>query len=227
MEELSEEDFPKQYSPRNPTIKDCIELYELLPINKIDTNIESISSIINEKEDFLNEFLQKVDDRLTISKDHSEKDFIQCEYNRDSDSYRSPHSNEYFPPLSNCKYPSNELRELEKILNASFETYTHFYYSNLANSSVYCWDAGNSIEDGFCCAVLIKNTIKTSEREGVWNSNNVVTVAFKEKSGQIYANYKLITTVMLQMGFENKYNGKADLSGSLTRKVYYYCIIFI
>ena len=48
----------------------------------------------------------------------SGKDFIKCEYNRDSDNYRSPWSNEYFPPLDDGLKPLGDLRV--------FEVYTKF-----------------------------------------------------------------------------------------------------
>lgn len=215
----SETILSKNYSIPKPTIQDCIALYELLSINNIDKNIDGISSIIYEQDDLLNEFLQKIDDRLTISNQDPKGAFIKCEYNRDKDSYRSPFSNTYYPSLSDCQYPSEDLRILEKYLNSSFKIYTSFYYSSTACSSVYCWNSGNSIKDGFCCAILIKNSVETSESKGVWNSHNILTATFNEKNKQIYGDYKLISTVMLQMGFGNKYNGKADLSGSLSRKV--------
>ena len=51
----------KTYEPPNPTIKECIQLNQLMPIIDIDKNIDAISSVIYENDDLLNEFLQKVD----------------------------------------------------------------------------------------------------------------------------------------------------------------------
>ena len=53
----------KTYEPPNPTIKECIQLNQLMPIIDIDKNIDAISSVIYENDDLLNEFLQKVDNR--------------------------------------------------------------------------------------------------------------------------------------------------------------------
>ena len=50
----------KTYEPPNPTIKECIQLNQLMPIIDIDKNIDAISSVIYENDDLLNEFLQKV-----------------------------------------------------------------------------------------------------------------------------------------------------------------------
>merc|ERR1719431_2305231 len=41
------------------------------------------------------------------------KDYLLCDYNRDGDSYRSPWSNQYEPPLDDGAMPSERLRRLE------------------------------------------------------------------------------------------------------------------
>ncbi|KAL5981008.1 hypothetical protein ACLOJK_028928 [Asimina triloba] len=53
----------------------------------------------------------------------SGKEFILCEYNRDADSYRSPWSNRYHPPLEDGLLPSDELRKLEIEANDIFTIY--------------------------------------------------------------------------------------------------------
>ena len=58
----------KTYEPPNPTIKECIQLNQLMPIIDIDKNIDAISSVIYENDDLLNEFLQKVDNRTKVCK---------------------------------------------------------------------------------------------------------------------------------------------------------------
>ena len=39
--------------------------------------------------------------------------YLLCEYNRDADSYRSPWTNSYDPPLEDGYAPGPELRKLE------------------------------------------------------------------------------------------------------------------
>ena len=95
-EPQQEQPQPKTYEPPNPSIKECIQLNQLMPIMDIDKNIDAISSVIYENDDLLNEFLQKVDNRTKICKDDPKGEFIMCEQNRDGDSYRSPISNKYF-----------------------------------------------------------------------------------------------------------------------------------
>jgi len=42
----------------------------------------------------------KVNFSLEIAMDEAEgKEFLQCEYNKDGDSYRSPWSNKYYPEI--------------------------------------------------------------------------------------------------------------------------------
>ena len=97
MAEEEEQQQPAEGGP-NPTIKECIQLNQLMPIIDIDKNIDAISSVIYDNDDLLNEFLQKVDNRTKVCKDDPKGEFIMCEQNRDGDSYRSPISNQYFPP---------------------------------------------------------------------------------------------------------------------------------
>ena len=44
--------------------------------------------------------------------------FLQCDYNRDGDSFRSPWTNNYYPPIEDDEYepffPTGELAKFEK-----------------------------------------------------------------------------------------------------------------
>ena len=210
----------KVYAPPNPSIKECIKLNQILPVHQINQNIEAISSVIYEQDDILNEFLQKVDIRTEISREDPKGDFIKCEQNRDGDSYRSPLSNQYFPPPEeDAKYPSPKLRQLEEKMNKMFQMYTKAYYSSTAISSVYCWDIGETPQEGFGVAVLIKNSLSHEQNlnTGNWDSSNICTVSFQESNGQIKAKYELITTVSLTLAFDGKICGSVNLSGIVAR----------
>jgi capping protein beta len=125
----------------------------------------------NSKE-LIDEFTQSVDVPIyskidTNNKLTKPKKYIACEYNREKESYRSPWTNEYYPPLpldndSNEEEgiggeggmkPSLLLRNLEIQANQVFERYTYLYYGknddlddegNEIVSSVYFWDDNNS-----------------------------------------------------------------------------------
>ena len=197
---------PKTYEPPNPSIKECIQLNQLMPIIDIDKNIDAISSVIYENDDLLNEFLQKVDNRTKICKDDPKGEFIMCEQNRDGDSYRSPYSNTYYPPTEDAKYPTAPLRDLEEKLNKMFKLYIKHYYSLTTLCSVYCWELGDTLADGYGVAVLIKNSLTHQKKvnSGSWDSSNLITVTFENEGGKKKAKYNLITTVNLAMSFEGK-----------------------
>lgn len=218
-EEEKIEEIPKKiYKPANPTIKECIELNELLPVSNVDKNLNALTTVIYNNDDLLNECIQKIDNRSTIGTDDSNKDFIKCEQNRDGDSYRSPHTNKYYPNIDGM-LPSKELRELEEKLNKMFLLYVKQYYSSTAVGSVYCWDLGDNISDGFGVAIVIKNSVN-HEKEiniGTWDSSNLITVNFSKEGGKIKTDYNMITTVTLNMNLEAKIAGNVVLGGTITR----------
>ena len=217
------EQVPEQqehaHEPPNPTIKECIQINQLMPIIDIDKNIDAISSVIYDNDDLLNEFLQKVDNRTKVCTDDPKGEFIMCEQNRDGDSYRSPLSNQYFPATEDGKLPSEPLRKLEELLNKMFKIYVRLYYSTSTICSVYCWELGETLADGYGVAVLIKNSLTDQKKinTGSWDSSNLITVTFEDQSSGKKANYNLITTVNLAMAFDSKICGKVCLSGTIAR----------
>ena len=210
----------EEQNPPNPSIKECIQLNQLLPIIDIDKNIDAISSVIYDNDDLLNEFLQKVDNRTKVCTDDPKGEFIMCEQNRDGDSYRSPISNTYYPPTEDAKYPSDPLRKLEETLNKMFKIYVRLYYSTSTICSVYCWELGDTLAEGYGVAVLIKNSLTDQKKinSGSWDSSNLITVTFEDgASGKKKAKYTLISTVNLAMSFNSKICGKVCLSGTIAR----------
>lgn len=220
-EQPAEQPAEKTYEPPHPTIKECIQLNQLLPIIDIDKNIDAISSAIYDNDDLLNEFLQKVDNRIKVCNDDPKGPFIMCEQNRDGDSYRSPISNQFFPPENDVKFPSADLRELEIKLNKMFKVYSKMYYSTHAISSAYCWELADDIKDGFGVAILFKNALDNEKKikKGSWDSSNLITVTFEEDGKK--AKYNLITTVNLSMAFDHPVVGKVSLSGTVARSSHY------
>lgn len=77
--------------------------------------------------------------------------YLQCDYNRDGDSHRSPWSNQYDPPIEDGFKPADKLRELEVEANELFDAYRELYYEG-GTSSVYLW----STEHGFAGCFLVK-----------------------------------------------------------------------
>ncbi|KAG6483316.1 probable F-actin-capping protein subunit beta isoform X1 [Zingiber officinale] len=166
------------------------------------------------------DLLSQVDLPLQVCMDNVlMKEFILCEYNRDADSYRSPWSNVYFPPLEDGTLPSNQLRKLEIEANEVFTVYCEQYYEG-GVSSVYIWDDDSQ---GFvACFLIKKDGSRTADgkrgylQEGSWDAIHVIEVGLEEEGR---AHYCLTSTVMLSLTTENKSSGTFNLSGSIRRQM--------
>ncbi|XP_020103928.1 probable F-actin-capping protein subunit beta isoform X2 [Ananas comosus] len=165
------------------------------------------------------DLLSQVDQPLQVCMDEeSMKEFILCEYNRDADSYRSPWTNKYYPPLEDGPLPSIELRKLEVEANEVFAVYLDQYYEG-GVSSVYLWEDDNQ---GFvACFLIKKDGSKTGHgrrgylQEGSWDAIHVIEVGPEEEGT---ARYCLTSTIMLSLTTENKPSGTFNLSGSIRRQ---------
>lgn len=191
---------------------DCaLDLMRRLPPTDIEDNLMGLIDLVP---DLCEHLLSAVDQPLKIAHDASSKrDYLLCDYNRDGDSYRSPWSNKYDPPLGDGAVPSKKLREIELQANEIFDIYRDLYFEG-GVSSVYCWD----LDNGFACVVLIKKNQDHSKKgqpmKGTWDSIHVVEVNESKKGSAVY---KLTTTVMLSIETETDATGTVTLSGSLTR----------
>lgn len=189
----------------------ALSLMRRLPPAKTEFNL---SGLINLMPELTDELLQRVDQPLQVATDPaSGRRYLMCDYNRDGDSYRSPWSNQYDPPLEDGFLPSDELRVIESEANEVFDGYRQLYFEG-GVSSVYAWDLDG---EGFACCFLIKKEVIDGSRsvsKGSWDSIHVMEVQTEGGS----ATYKLTSTVMLSMIVENSEAGKVDLSGSLTRQ---------
>jgi len=178
--------------------------------------LENLGGLIDLVPSLCEDLLSSIDQPLKIAKDKdSKRDFLLCDYNRDGDSYRSPWSNQFDPPLSDGEgnYPSDKLRELEIQANSAFDTYRELYYEG-GVSSVYLWDLEPA---GFAGVVLIKKVGDGLKKiKGVWDSIHVFEC--QEKSSGKNATYKLTSTVMLWLETNKEGSGMMKLGGSLNRQ---------
>jgi len=189
---------------------DCaLDLMRRMPPQSIEEHLAGLLDIVP---DLTEDLLSAVDQPLKVQKcGTTGKDYLLCDYNRDGDSYRSPWSNEYTPPLADGAQPSERLRKLEIQANEAFDTYREMYFEG-GISSVYFWD----LEKGFAAVILIKKVGEGSKKmKGAWDSIHVVEV--NESHGK--ATYKLTSTVMLYMKTNKPGHGEMNLSGSMTRQV--------
>jgi len=205
-------------------VDSMLDLMRRLPPINVE---ENVAALVGMCPDYADELLGSVDQPLKVLTDRATgKEYLACDYNRDGESYRSPWSNEYDPPLEDGTVPSPKLRKLEITANEAFDTYREMYYEG-GVSSVFLWDLDDG---GFAGVVLLKKSLAAStpsEPSGSWDSIHVFEAA--ERGRQ--AHYKLTSTIMLQMvdrssgsGHEkddktdSKKKGEVTLSGSMTRQ---------
>lgn len=189
----------------------ALDLMRRLPPQQIEKNL---IDLIDLAPALCEDLLTSIDQPLKIAKDkETGKDYLLCDYNRDGDSYRSPWSNTYEPPLEDGSLPSDKLRQLEVEANYAFDQYREMYYEG-GVSSVYLWD----LDHGFAGVILIKKAGDGNKKiKGCWDSIHVVEV--QEKSSGRSAHYKLTSTAMLWLQTNKQGSGTMNLGGSLTRQV--------
>jgi capping protein beta len=111
----------------------ALDLLRRLPPAAVAANLETIVAHCPALADDL---YSAVDQPLAVRIDHSPegagREYLACDYNRDADSWRSPWSSTYDPPLppdegdeaaAEGTQPSPELRRLEILANEAFGTY--------------------------------------------------------------------------------------------------------
>ncbi|KAH3744218.1 subunit of heterodimeric actin capping protein cap32/34 [Pelomyxa schiedti] len=191
---------------------DCaLDLMRRLPPSQVEDNLAGLLDMVPA---LMEDLLSAVDQPLKISHDAaSKRDYLLCDYNRDGDSYRSPWSNKYDPPMDGGSTPSAPIRAIEVQANEVFDIYRDLYYEG-GVSSVYCWD----VDGGFASCILIKKSQDQSKKgqpmKGTWDSIHVVEVTDNRRN----AHYKLTSTVMLTIETETEATGMVRLAGSLTRQ---------
>jgi len=192
----------------------ALNLMRRLPPARLTANLSGLVNLVPE---LTEELLQRIDQPLQAAKDPATgKEYLLCDYNRDADSYRSPWSNEYHPPLEDGFKPSVSLRMLEEKMNAVFDSYRQLYYEGGISSS-YLWDQEEAPGSFAGCFLIKKEVIEPQRKvsEGSWDSIHIVEVI---PHGQGSFVYKLTTTVMLSMITNKGEAGAVNLSGSLTRQ---------
>ncbi|KAK8647024.1 hypothetical protein V6N13_120782 [Hibiscus sabdariffa] len=194
----------------------ALGLMRRMPPRHSETTLSALLSLLPGHS---SDLLSQVDLPLQVSSDVvSGQKFILCEYNRDADSYRSPWSNKYHPPLEDAPYPSSKLRQLEIEANDIFTVYCDQYYEG-GISSVYMWEDDN---EGFvACFLVKKDGSKTGQgrrgylEEGTWDAIHVIEVGPDEE----VTRYCLTSTVMLSLTTDDVSSGTFSLSGSIRRQM--------
>ena len=185
------------------------DLLRRLSPTEVSENVARITTLVP---DLTEDLLSSVDQPLQLRRcKKSGRDFLLCDYNRDGDSYRSPWSNEFDPPLDDGTVPSERVRKLEVEANAAFDVYRELYYEG-GVGSVYFWD----LDDGFAGVVLLKKSVAPgSKSSGAWDSIHVFEATDRART----SHYKLTSTVILHLAREGESLGEMNLSGNMTRQI--------
>lgn len=123
--------------------------------------------------------MDKIISSLVVSEDEGGREFLQHEYNRDGDSYRSPWDNKYSPATESSFYPSPALRVLEEKAHNIFSSYVKLYY-NEAVSTVILMDPVEGAAPGFSGCYLVKKVLEKENKvtDATWDGTHIVVVTF-------------------------------------------------
>jgi len=199
----------------DPRLLASLDLMRRMPPSRMEASLEELVDLAP---DLTDDLLNTVDQPLQVAKDNQKNVYLLCDYNRDADSYRSPWTNTYDPPLDDGVMPPTHLRAIEVEANEVFKSYMTAYYESGA-SSVYCWELDSATN--FAACVLFKKDVDQKKRgleSGGWDAIHVIEVRPQGKE----ANYKLTSTIMLRISCDHSTvpgsTGELKLSGSMTRQ---------
>eukprot|EP01120_Amphizonella_sp_Union-15-10_P010514 TRINITY_DN4217_c0_g1_i1.p1 TRINITY_DN4217_c0_g1~~TRINITY_DN4217_c0_g1_i1.p1 ORF type:complete len:281 (+),score=46.96 TRINITY_DN4217_c0_g1_i1:130-972(+) len=200
--------------PERESLEAALDLMRRSPYTDVEKKLSNLIDVVPE---LSSELLYNVDQPLKIAHDtKAKKDYLLCDYNRDGESYRSPWSNQYFPPLKDGVSPSKLLRQLEIDVNDAFDVYRELYYEG-GVSSVYFWDLDEEPDFGAC--ILLKKSQDQTKRgqpmKGCWDSTHVLEVIHNDNNT---AQYQLTSTVMLTVETKDNETGTVSLAGTITRQ---------
>ncbi|GAA5995662.1 F-actin-capping protein subunit beta [Rhodotorula paludigena] len=193
----------------------ALDLVRRLPPSAVAHTLDRLAAALP---DCADDLAASVDVPLAVRTDTSHRDYLACDYNRDADSYRSPYTNEYDPPLADGTTPSPPLRELELAMNDAFNVYRDLYYEG-GVSSVYLWDT----DEGFAGVVLIKKTSDAGSSTSSWDSVHVfesssslpsTSSSSSSSASRTSSHYKLTSTVMLHLEKPLRKEGGQESAGA-------------
>lgn len=196
-------------------IPSCIRVLQKTDPRDAEKNLSHLASFV--PEGLRDELYQRADVPLKIGADKDEdRKYVLSEHNRDGDSYRSPWTSKYDPPIENGLQPSDRLRSIELDLNVAFDKYREMYFGKSSVSSVYLWDGSGVGEgSGFAGCVCIVNQIDDEGGQSYWNSKHFVD-AGSPSGGS--CKYTLTSTIMLCISPDDDHKSSTYISGSLVRQ---------
>jgi capping protein beta len=168
-------------------------LTKILSVTQASTLINKICPFFIYKEE-MTDIYKNFPLKFSINTSDPLGPFIESEYNKDENSFRSPWSNTYYPKKESNKLLPKELRLLEEKINTLIKLYLKMYYSPDAISSAYITFSDESISNGFNCAVLISSKINNSQvldEDSFLESTNIIKVKFIKERGSIPSKEKI------------------------------------
>ena len=157
-----------------------INLTKILPVTEADTLIQKICPFFIDKI-YMRNIYRNFPLNFKINNSDPLGPFIESEFNKDENSFRSPWSNTYFPAKESGKRLPKELRALEEKINSIIKLYLKMYYSPDAISSAYITFTDESISNGFNCNILIQskfNNSKVLDPNSFLETTNIISVKF-------------------------------------------------
>ena len=140
----------------------ALDLLRRLPPSKTSQNISALTQIAPQ---LTEELLESVDVPLDVKRCRKTgRDFLCCDYNRDGDSYRSPWSNEFEPPLEDGDgvVPSDRVRKMEIRSNEAVDVYRDLYGPHIRFQTTMSTDWSASLIVGTTKAAFLPYTSGTS-----------------------------------------------------------------
>ncbi|OHT09600.1 F-actin-capping protein subunit beta [Tritrichomonas foetus] len=168
--------------------------------------------VIRLNEDLTEDILSTTDIPLQTAIDPTNSQhYIKCDYNRDGDSYRSPYSNKYYPPLDDGLEIPDELRKIEQLAQTGFRTYLRQYFGS-GVLSVYCWPVDDRI---FGVGVFVKKELEDRLRDStpVRGSINCTDVIEVSSIGKNRFKYTLVSSILLELEVDTNMGEPLKLSG--------------
>ena len=180
-----------------------LDIINRLPIDQIKNNVHLVSYMDPEN---TNLYFSQIDTTLEVVLDTtSHREFLACDFNRVGDSFRSPFSKEYFPPLQNNEEAPKVLSDLEDFANNLYSAYAFLYFGECICSS-YIFE-----EDGMIVVSLIHKQVGPNE---FWDSIHLACVDDTPEMLSI----KLLSTVLLScQRSTSQIDG--NISGTVTNKI--------
>ncbi len=105
----------------NDKLTCALDLLRRMPPQKFEHVLQCVLDVAPEISESV---LSSVDQPMKIKQDtKAGRDYLLSDFNRDGDSFRSPWTNIYDPPLDDGVLPSDRLRQLEIDANHAFDQY--------------------------------------------------------------------------------------------------------